>query len=300
MNADPSDIKSLREFIKNELGGSYPEREIESMTWILFEDIAGIPRSELNLDPFRVIDPGLVQQVAEAVDQLKGHRPVQYILGSAEFFGLRFRVTPDVLIPRPETEELVQWVVDDHPGFQGSIMDIGTGSGCIAVSLKKTLPEATVYATDVSEEALGVAIENAEINEVKVRFLLHDISMPYMGHALGKLDILVSNPPYIPLSERDKMDLNVTSHEPAEALFVPDDDVLQFYSWIAEAGQKFLIENGSLYLEIHEKFGKEVVELLSGAGYHNITLRKDINGKDRMINCTFRHPELDSGSITFL
>ena len=280
MSTAPVDIKSLREFIKNELGGLYPGREIDSLTWILFEDIVGIPRSKLNLDPSLLLDLSLVQKVLEAVEQLKEHRPIQYILGFAEFFGLRFRVTPEVLIPRPETEELVQWVIDDNKDFSGSILDIGTGSGCIAVSLKKNIPGAAVFATDISEAALEVAAWNAEQNRVDIGFVLDDVRNPGGGPGL---DIIVSNPPYIPNSERQSMDKNVTGFEPGEALFVPDNDLLKFYHLIADFGKQYLRENGQLYLEIHEKFGKEVVELLSSYSYQNITLGKDINSKDRMI-----------------
>ena len=185
MPASFNTVKSLREFIKNELGGLYPGREIDSLTWILFEDIVGIPRSKLNLDPSLLLDPSLVQK---AVEQLKEHRPIQYILGFAEFFGLRFRVTPEVLIPRPETEELVQWVIDDNKDFSGSILDIGTGSGCIAVSLKKNIPGAAVFATDISEAALEIAAWNAMHNEVYIGFAWDDINNP---SGIPGLDIIV-------------------------------------------------------------------------------------------------------------
>ena len=283
MPASFNTVKSLREFIKNELAGLYPGREIEGLMWILFEEIVGIPRSELNLDPSLLIDPGLVQKFRDAVGQLKGHRPIQYILGFAEFYGIRFRVTPGVLIPRPETEELVQWVVDEHMDTAVRILDIGTGSGCIAVALKKSLPGAVVYATDISETALEAAAWNAAQNGLEVDFFWHDIRNPASVTDLPKLDILVSNPPYIPDSERQQMDKNVTGFEPAEALFVADNDPLEFYRLIASFGKQQLTGNGLLYLEIHERFGAEVAELLSGYGYQNITLRKDINGKDRMV-----------------
>ena len=283
MSAVPSDIKSLREFIKNELDGLYPGREIEGLIWILFEEIVHIPRSELNLDPARSLDPGQVQKVLEAVGQLKGHRPIQYILGYAEFFGIRFRVTPGVLIPRPETEELVQWVVDEHMDTAVRILDIGTGSGCIAVALKKSIPGASVYATDISETALEIAAWNALQNGVDVGFVRDDISNP--GGIPGKpgLDIIVSNPPYIPYSERQSMDKNVTGFEPAEALFVPDRYLLKFYHLVATFGKLNLTGNGLLYFEIHESFGQKVIGLLHDHGYNAVTLRKDINGKDRMV-----------------
>ena len=285
MSSLPDDIKNLREFIKNELAGGYPGREIESLTRILFDEIAGIPGSELNLDPSRKLDKGAVKQMRSAVDQLKRHKPVQYILGFAEFYGMRFRVTPEVLIPRPETEELTEWVVKDSKDTAPRILDVGTGSGCIAVALKKNLPGAAVFATDISARALDLAAENAKTNGVKVDFIRNDVETPYIGEITGKLDIMVSNPPYIPYSERVSMHRNVTGYEPPEALFVPDNHILKFYSLIGRAGRQLLAEGGRLYFEIHEKFGDGVKNLLAGQGYSDITLRKDINGKDRMISC---------------
>jgi release factor glutamine methyltransferase len=288
VNPAPSDIKTLREFIKNELSGLYPVREIESMSRILFEELTQIPRSQLNLDPSRTIDTEQVQQVREAVDQIRRHKPIQYVLGYADFYGMRFRVTPAVLIPRPETEELVQWVVEDNRDRQVRILDVGTGSGCIAVALKKSLPGATVFATDISLKALEIAAANAELNQAEIHFLRHDVGSPYIENVMGELDIMVSNPPYIPFSEKESMHPNVTGFEPPEALFVPDRHLLKFYSLIAQAGHQFLVDGGRLYFEIHEKFGARVVSLLRDHGYGKITLRQDINGKDRMINC-LRH-----------
>jgi release factor glutamine methyltransferase len=283
MPASLNTVKSLREFIKNELAGLYPEREITSLTWILFEDIVGIPRSELNLDPLQSLDPELIQKVQDAVGQLKLHRPIQYILGFADFFGLRFKVTPEVLIPRPETEELVKWVINDNKDFTGRLLDIGTGSGCIAVSLKKNLPGAEVFATDISEPALEIAAWNAGQNEMDVAFVWDDIRNSVGAPGKPGLDIIVSNPPYIPYSERQSMDKNVTGFEPGKALFVPDNDLLRFYHVIAGFGKQYLRKNGLLYLEINEKSGAEVVGLLHEHGYDAVTLRKDINGKDRMV-----------------
>ncbi len=285
MSSASSNIKSLREFIKKELGELYPEREIESLTWILFEEIMHIPRSELNLDPARPLDPGQVQQMHEAVDQMRRHKPIQYVLGYADFCGMRFRVTPAVLIPRPETEELVQWVVDDNRNTAPRILDVGTGSGCIAVALKKNLSGAVVFATDISGKALDIAAENAAMNRVGIHFLKHDVGSPYIGDVMGELDIIVSNPPYIPFSEKESMHPNVTEFEPPEALFVTDRHLLKFYSLITQAGHQFLIKGGMLYFEIHEKFGDRIKELLAGQGYGDIVLRQDINGKDRMIRC---------------
>ena len=281
----PVNIKSLREFIKKELGEGYPEREIESLTRILFEEIVHIPGSELNLDPARPLDPGQVQQMREAVAQLRRNKPIQYVLGYADFFGMRFRVTPAVLIPRPETEELVQWVVEDHRDAAPRILDVGTGSGCIAVALKKNLPDATVFATDISTNALRIAAENAETNRAEVHFIQHDVETHFAGDKTGKLDIIVSNPPYVPFSEKEGMHPNVTEFEPPEALFVPDRHLFKFYSLIAQAGHYFLIKGGMIYFEIHEKFGDRIKELLASQGYGDIVLRQDINGKDRMIRC---------------
>lgn len=225
-----------------------------------------------------------------AIARLMAGEPLQYVEGQAHFHGLSFRVGPGCLIPRPETAELVDWVVDGcgriaslSPGFEQRprrILDVGTGSGCIAVSLAHALPGAIVSAVDVSEDALRIARGNASLNGVEVEFEKLDI---LSGEPLGRFDVIVSNPPYICLSERAVMHKNVLDFEPALALFVPDADPLLFYRRIAEIGTKHLDAGGELYFEINERFGPQTVDMLSQMGYMNVELRQDFYGKDRMV-----------------
>lgn len=220
------------------------------------------------------------------IKRLQQGEPLQYIEGKAPFYGMNFKVTSAVLIPRPETTELVEWIVQDHATQNARILDLGTGSGCIAISLSKQMPQAVVEACDISHEALAVAKENNLTNGASVAFFHHDMldltsSLPH------SYDIFVSNPPYIKQCEAADMERNVTEWEPHTALFVPDDDALRFYRAIAEIGQTdALLPGGHIYVEINQALGKETVELFDSYGYKEVTLRKDIYGNDRMIRCT--------------
>ena len=224
-------------------------------------------------------------QVRMITERLLRREPIQYVLGTTEFCAMTFRVTPAVLIPRPETEELVEYIYMSERGKKLRILDIGTGSGCIAISLAKKLREADVCAVDISDEALGVAKKNAEKNAVAVSFVKADIlsgqaeELPFYGET----DIIVSNPPYVLQSEKSAMEENVLAYEPSTALFVPDDDPLVFYRAIAELGKKQLTPGGRLYFEINAAYGKETVALLEEHGYKEIILKPDFYGKDRMI-----------------
>ena len=217
------------------------------------------------------------------ISRLKQGEPLQYIEGKAPFCGMDFFVTPATLIPRPETAELVDWIVQDYALQSPRILDLGTGSGCIAIAISKRLPSATVDACDISDDALIVAKRNGAKNEAKVSFFHHDIldiSTP-LPHSYN---ILVSNPPYIKQSEEKEMETHVTKWEPHTALFVPDDDALRFYRAIAEIGQTdALLPGGHIYVEINQALGKDTVELFESYGYHDVTLRKDIYGNYRMI-----------------
>lgn len=217
------------------------------------------------------------------IKRLQQGEPLQYIEGKAPFYGMNFKVTSAVLIPRPETTELVEWIVQDHATQNARILDLGTGSGCIAISLSKQMPQAKVEACDISHEALAVAKENNLTNRTSVAFFHHDM----LDHATPlphAYNILVSNPPYIKQSEAADMERNVTEWEPHTALFVPDDDALRFYRAIAEIGQTdALLPGGHIYVEINQALGKETVELFESYGYKEVTLRKDIYGNDRMV-----------------
>ena len=248
------------------------------MAFALFERFLSLKREDVFLEPDADIVPS--PAFSDALEQLLRHRPLQYVIGEAEFCGLVFRVDENVLIPRPETEELVQWIAKEWQDKSPCILDVGTGSGAIAVSLAKRLPAAGVTALDVSPEALAVASGNARLHGVDAVFLQMDIlsEMPP-----GRYDVIVSNPPYVRDSERALMRRNVLDYEPGTALFVPDADPLLFYRRIAELGMDLLTDGGVLYVEVNEAFGHETAELLMQLGYTGIEIRPDVFGKDRMV-----------------
>ena len=221
----------------------------------------------------------------DTISRLQQGEPLQYIEGKAPFCGMDFLVTPATLIPRPETAELVDWIARDNTSQNPRILDLGTGSGCIAIALSKRIPEAAIEACDISHEALKVAKENGERNGAKVSFFHHDM-LDHDTPLPHSYNVLVSNPPYIKQSESIDMERHVTEWEPHTALFVPDDDALRFYRAIAEIGQTdTLVPGGSIYVEINQQLGKETVELFKSYGYKEVELRKDIYGNDRMISC---------------
>lgn len=285
MDLKISDLKS--NFIKA-LSGLYPSEEIESFFNILSEKYLNLSRIDIALDRDQLVSEANVGKIEKVLARLKTFEPIQYILGETEFFGLPFKVTSKTLIPRPETEELVQWILDEVLYFKNKpelleILDIGTGSGCIAISLAKHLPDANVSALDISEEALRIAKENAEANEVSISFFESDIlaceSLPE-GY-----DFIVSNPPYVRELEKHFMEANVLAHEPEIALFVEDADPLLFYRKIADLAKVSLKPNGALFFEINEYLGEDMVSLLEDMGFQQIEIRKDIYGKDRMLKC---------------
>jgi len=227
------------------------------------------------------------------LERLLKHEPVQYVLGIADFCGLKFKVDKNVLIPRPETEELVylakkylKSINQKSTNQKSRILDIGTGSGCIAISLKKNIPDAEVFATDISEEALNVAKENARINHVEINFFQDDILNSKIVNQKSKFKIIVSNPPYITEKEKALMDKNVLEFEPQQALFVADDDPLKYYKAIAQFAKINLKENGKLFLELNEQFACQTSELLAQVGFANIQIINDMQGKERFIWCS--------------
>jgi len=269
----------------------YDKREAASLAWLSISHVCKIERAEyLNLKDTEVPTDKNVS-LLKILEELITGKPLQYVIGETEFYGLTFKVNPSVLIPRPETEELVEWILSDlrksKISIEGlKIIDIGTGSGCIPISLKKNLPEAQLYALDISTEALGVSKQNAAFNQTMVNFIQADI-LNLLNEQLTdeKFGIIVSNPPYVTDSEKQQMLPNVLQHEPHLALFVSDNDPLIFYKAIADFTLKHSDTNGSLYLEINENLGEETVQLLKHMGFKNIELRKDLSGKDRMIRC---------------
>lgn len=278
-------MKATIQFIKSELHGMYPVSEIKGLTRIIFEAVCDWSFTEQAVKIHEKIQDVDFRKIKEIVSRLKKSEPVQYILGEAEFYGLKIKVNPSVLIPRPETEELVDWMVHSNLPENSRILDIGTGSGCIALALKSVLKNAKVSGTDISEGALETASENAVKNKLDVHFYQSDIlKQENMNNEI--YDVIVSNPPYIRESEKLRMLPNVLEYEPAKALFVSDNDPLVFYCSIAAFAKKHLTLNGKLYLEINENLGFEMKNMLFDFGFCNIEIRNDINGKNRMVCCT--------------
>lgn len=266
---------NIRTYFIDELIAVYDRQEAASIAKIAFEEV-GIGNS------FQEISREQERKMQRILAELKTGKPIQYVLGKAWFYNLILQVDPSVLIPRQETEELVNWIIKDFKGNARHIADFGTGSACIPLALKKNLPATEVYGYDISPAALETAKKNAGNLLLNVNFQLFDILKDKFTE-LPEFDIIVSNPPYVTLREGLKMHKNVMEHEPHLALFVPDENPLIFYRKIAELGRAKLLPGGKIYLEINEAFGKEIKELYSKMGYTNIILRKDLNGKDRMI-----------------
>ena len=291
-------LKTYRTTFLLELSTIYDAQEIESFFYLILECFHNKKRIDLALDPIMDMDAMQLLRWESVLSELKKEKPIQYILGETEFYGLPFLVNENTLIPRPETEELVEWIIKstkyEIQSTKLRILDIGTGSGCIAISLAKNFPNAEVSAIDVSEKALATAKKNAEINKVEVDFINVDIlkindlvELPTSNFQLPtQFDIIVSNPPYVRNLEKAEIKPNVLEYEPHLALFVEDTDALLFYRKIAQLAQQNLSENGKLFFEINQYLGKETVELLEDLGFKNIELKKDIYGNDRMIRST--------------
>lgn len=279
-------LKNIKKTFQNQLNSIYNKEEIDNFFFILIEFYFEINRLKLALEPdVNIANP---EAILYALKLLKEEKPIQYILGETEFYGLPFKVNENVLIPRPETEELVDWVLNESKtNNQQSItlLDIGTGSGCIAISLAKNLPNAKVYALDVSAEALKIAKQNAELNHVYIELIEDSILDVKNSKLLSedlKFDVIVSNPPYVRELEKELMKPNVLDNEPHLALFVDDDNPLLFYKAICEFSNKNLKEGGKLFFEINEYLGKEMTQLLKDYNFKNIKLKQDIFNKDRM------------------
>ncbi len=265
---------------------NYDEREAHSLALWAVEALTSADRVQLLVDPHREVEHVDMEEVERVERELSEARPIQYIIGTTEFCGLQFAVGEGVLVPRPETEELVRWVAEECPTAR-RILDIGTGSGAIAVSLAKLLPQAEVAAMDISEVALDYASRNAAANGVKVRVVQGD-ALSDWASAFEELDVVVSNPPYVPASDRASMHRNVRDYEPELALFVPDDDLLRFYRSIADGAARALRTGGALYFEIYEGAAEQMIEMLTERGWTDIELRRDFNDKNRMIRCRKR------------
>jgi len=289
-------IKNVFSAFHEGLKPIYDYNEAEAITLLALSEITGFSKAKIKAFPEEKLSHDQTARLNVILNQLQTGEPIQYILGHTEFYGLPFIVNPSVLIPRPETEELVEWVISSVDSLQlavGNILDIGTGSGCIAISLKKNLPAFNVTAIDISDDALKTAGENARLNNVSVDFIKADIlsaEKPFAFHLLpftlkSPFTSIISNPPYVTLHDKTQMHQNVTDFEPHNALFVPEDDPLIFYKAIADFAIENLVPGGLLFFEINESYGKEIVELLADKGFINIQLGEDMSGRDRMIKC---------------
>ena len=275
--------RQYRTFFIQELTALYGVDEAESFFYLILEYKQHLRAIDLALNPNLEFSEAELVIWNGLLEQLKKEIPVQYLLGSTSFYGLEFTVNENVLIPRSETEELVDWIINENSKTDTpfKILDIGTGSGCIAISLAKNIGDAQVFAIDVSKEALATAKINAQNNGVNIQFIEQDILET--EDLAQQFDIIVSNPPYVRNLEKEEIKNNVLEYEPHLALFVADDNALVFYRKIAELAQKNLSPKGKLYFEINQYLGKEMVDLLQELGFKNIELRKDIYGNDRMI-----------------
>ena len=288
-------VKQYRNYFNETLKTIYPITEIDSFFFLLLEEYLGFRRVDIVLKSDFKINQQTLNLLQSATKQLEQEVPLQYIIGKTEFYGLPFVVNKHVLIPRPETEELVAWVVSESSRFktfntstkqttdkkQLKILDIGTGSGCIPISLKKQLPFAKISAIDISEEALSVAKKNAVLNNVDIHFILQDILKTV---ALDQhYDIIISNPPYVRELEKKELKNNVLKNEPHVALFVENDNPLIFYAKIAELAKNYLNKNGLLFFEINQYLGTETIDLVNKKGLKNIQLKKDMFGNDRIV-----------------
>jgi len=284
-------LEEFRLFFTNVLKEKYPKTEIAAFFFLLLENKLNLQRIDTVLKPDFIIDDTILSELKSTVKRLQKEEPIQYILGETEFYGLPFIVNKNTLIPRPETEELVEWILLEIAKIQGcitptlSVLDIGTGTGCIPISLAKNLTDVKITAIDISPEALKVAKQNATLNNVEITFLEMDI---LKTHQLEKqYDIIVSNPPYVRELEKAEIKNNVLQNEPHLALFVEDHTPLIFYAKIADLAKQCLTKEGILFFEINQYLGKETIEMLEQKGFKNIALKKDVFGNDRMIQASY-------------
>jgi release factor glutamine methyltransferase len=280
-------IRSLEDYLTAYLLAVYEEPEATAIAGQVSEHLLGLDRLGRSKQRDQAVAPGLLEKARHLLDRLLQHEPVQYVLGRAHFYGFDLYVTPAVLIPRPETEELVDLIIKENRLRQElQVLDIGTGSGCIPLALATHLPAARVYGLDVSAKALAVARQNATNHQVTVEWLQADILQEATGLPVNSLDIIVSNPPYVLEGEKKWMRQNVLAHEPHLALFVPNADPLLFYRCIATEAKRLLRPYGLLYFEINEQHGKELAHCLEMQGYQEVRVLPDLFGKDRFVRAT--------------
>ena len=276
-------LKEAIEQLKSGLAGVAEPQEVQAMIRVICEDVFNYDQVDVALRQESELPDFAQERIADLITRLRRHEPLQYVVGQALFHGHKFKVTPAVLIPRPETEQLVDLIIDENAGSDLRVLDMGTGSGCIAISLARALKFPQVDALDVSRDALEVARENAATLKVKVRFFESDMLAPQPA---ARYDIIVSNPPYVCWSEREAMEPNVKDYEPGQALFVPDNDPLLFYKAIAPYAAQSLERGGRLYLEINQRFGNEVKRLLEECGFDEVRIIDDSFGNPRFAAAT--------------
>ncbi|MCK9413404.1 MAG: peptide chain release factor N(5)-glutamine methyltransferase [Prolixibacteraceae bacterium] len=272
-----------KKIIREKLSPLYPPSEVDGLIRLILEHVTGFNRLQMHLKQTEPLPEPKIMQITEILNRLLTNEPIQYILGETEFYGLKFIVTPEVLIPRAETEELVDWIISEEKEHCKSLLDIGTGSGCIPIAIDKNSDIGSVEGWDISEQALQIARSNAEKNNSKVVFSCQDIFAPAGVTEHSGWDVIVSNPPYVLMEESALMERNVVDFEPHVALFVPDHDPLIFYRAIARFAAVHLQLHGSLYFEINEAMGDQTAKLLIEFGFQDIQIRRDLQGKSRMI-----------------
>jgi release factor glutamine methyltransferase len=282
-------VQEIRRFIVNEIRSVYDSSEAWNVTELVLEKITGLEKTNRLIQNDYVLSSAQENALQKIIERLKKNEPVQYILEEAWFGGIKLKVNNHVLIPRPETEELVDWIEKEislrytNSSFSPSILDVGTGSGCIAIALKKKFPYAVVSAIDICSEALSIALENAVAHDTDIDFRLMDFLDEQTWADLKKYNVIVSNPPYVQQSVNHLLHPRVRLHEPELALFVPDTDVLLFYRKLADFARQHLLPGGHLFAEINELFGHEVTALFREKGFQTVSLKKDLQGKERMI-----------------
>jgi release factor glutamine methyltransferase len=286
MKAASNSIGDIQKYFESKLQNIFDVSTIQTYFYWCTEFFLQLKKIDVKLNPNFLLSESEILKFHYAAKKLAQNTPIQYVVGKTSFYHQEFLVNEHVLIPRPETEELVDWVVKDQP--KGIILDIGTGSGCIAISLAKFLPKCKVYALDVSTKAMEVAKQNANYCKVDIEFINLDILQAKINASIPqKLDVIISNPPYIPQKDKSFMQANVLEHEPHLALFVTDDNPFIFYQKIIREASECLNINGILYLEIHEDYVEEIKEIAINNHFKNVEIRKDLQGKNRMLKCFF-------------
>lgn len=282
-------IKDIKPYLEKELAGIYPPEEISAFSSIIIKTVFRLSGLHLLASPDKHVTGKQAGKITGIAHELRTGRPLQYILGETSFYNCIIRVNSCVLIPRPETEELVDMIIKENREFRGTLLDAGTGSGCIAIALAVNLPGSRVRGIDNNEGAIRLAAENAALNKASASFSVNDIFSPDLA-PIGNTGIIVSNPPYVRESEKKMMSTNVLDHEPHSALFVPDSDPLLFYRAILKMAETILIPGGRIYFEISEAMGEAMAALLQSGNYTDIHVIKDINGKDRFVKATRNSP----------